>query len=189
MTLSASMSKVAVCTTKPPPRRGVIPLTGQFVKTGSPLSRRMSPKACTIVAAFPSAGNILPSLMRRKGMERERKNLMISRGGHSRMAGVIQSAEYLTSRMKSSLEMSFVKLHLPLAVIKTFAPRRALRSIRSAGVFCIAAETAANMPAAPPPIIAIFTLLFVLWKLFMGETVKSSAHCRYRSLPSWIRLK
>jgi hypothetical protein len=55
--------------------------------------------------------------------------------------------------------MSLVKLHRPLAVIRTFEPSLALRSKRTHGSFLSAAAAAANIPAAPAPIIANFTLL------------------------------
>ena len=134
-----------------------IPVTAQFVRIGTSLSRRRSPNACTIVAALPSAGNMRPSAMRRSGTLSDLKPEMIFRGGHSRIAAATKSFASPTSARNWSAEMSFVKLQRPFAVISTFEPRRALRSMRTQGILRSAATAAANIPAAPPPTIASFT--------------------------------
>ena len=65
---------------------------------------------------------------------------MIFRGGHARKAGARNftaalppgvPAGHSTSLRKSSGEISFAKLHRPLAVMRTFEPSRALRSIKT----------------------------------------------------------
>ena len=56
-----------------------------------------------------------------------------------------------------SADMSFVKLQRPFAVISTFEPSLALRSMRTQFTPLSAATDAANIPAAPPPIIASST--------------------------------
>ena len=87
----------------------------------------------------------------------------ICRGGHSRTASATNSAHGTSpkSRRNSSGEMSFAKLQRPFAVISTFEPSRALRSITTQGICRSAATAAANIPAAPPPMMASFTGLCV----------------------------
>ena len=150
------MEKFLVATTKPD-FMGSIPTTGQFEIIGTPLSRSRSPNAWTIVAALPSAGNIRPSSMRRSLTPSDLKPEMILRGGHSRTACATNAAAGPTSARNWSAEMSFVKLQRPLAVISTFDPSRALRSMTTQEILRSAATAAANMPAAPPPIIASLT--------------------------------
>jgi hypothetical protein len=53
-----------------------------------------------------------------------------------------------------SAGISFVKLHRPLAVMRILDPILALRSKTRHPSFLLAAQTAANKPAAPPPIMA-----------------------------------
>ena len=153
---SAQMVKFFVATINPV-FCGWIPTTGQFVRIGTSFSRRRSPNACTIVAALPSAGNIRASAIRFSGTPRDLKPDMIFRGGHSRIACATNCAAGPTSARNCSADMSFVKLQRPFAVISTFDPSRALRSITRHGILRSAATAAANIPAAPPPTIANLT--------------------------------
>ena len=146
------------------------------VNTATPSRRISFLRARTISVALSETGKTLfPRSVFSGTPSRSEKKAFVLSLSKRRIAEKRNFPFAVIFPINSSGVQSFVRLHLPLPVMPSLRPRRAFRSKTVTAAPLSAAKTAALIPAAPAPIMAIFRIYFSPFSLFCERKSSASA--------------